>query len=136
MNAMKRSHGTVQDIRERIAEWCAWFDLAPPKLRVRKDSVYMNDELWQWLRNSGTSFDWVFCGDARSMAHIFRQRELETMKFNELLSGFDATEQDLMLEALKAHRSGKITFDEAIAKFQTDIAAYRADRSEMTAMEH
>ena len=31
--------------KARIAQWCEWFDLTQPKLKVRKGKIYLDAEL-------------------------------------------------------------------------------------------
>ena len=59
-------------IKARIAQWCEWFDLTPPKLTVRRGAVYLTDDLHAWLVQAGASFDWILCGDMRIMATTYR----------------------------------------------------------------
>lgn len=60
-------------IRARIVQHCEWFGTPQPKLKIRSGKIYLTDELHDWMRESGASFDWIFCGDAQGMASEFRK---------------------------------------------------------------
>lgn len=62
--------------KARIAQWCEWFDLTPPKLMIRKGKIYLNAELHNWADASDISLDWLFMGDVKGLARAYRaQRE-------------------------------------------------------------
>lgn len=66
-------------VKARTDRFCRWFDVPPPKLKVRKDKVYMTDELFVWCREHGASLDWIVVGDASAMAAMLRFVMLEIM---------------------------------------------------------
>ena len=73
----------------RIAQWCEWFE-APPKLEYGdepdEDEIELTDESFQWMNESGASFDWIFLGDANGMAHAFKKRWDAARPFIDILS--------------------------------------------------
>ena len=60
--------------KARIAQWCAWYDLTPPKLMIRKGKICLNAELHNWADNADISLDWLFMGEVKVMANAYRAR--------------------------------------------------------------
>ena len=58
--------------KARIAQWCEWFNLTPPKLRVRKGQIYLSPELINWADASDISLNWLFMGDVKGLASAYR----------------------------------------------------------------
>jgi hypothetical protein len=68
---------TVEGARSRLAQFCARFDVEPPKLRIRAGRVAMTTELLTWFRAEGASLDWILCGDPMGMAATYRKDFLQ-----------------------------------------------------------
>jgi hypothetical protein len=117
-------------VRARMAEFCDWFGEEPIKLKVRAGSVYMTDDLLEWLTDTGASIDWICLGEVRGMASTYRDNygvAREHREFSMAIRKLDPTEQGIFLECMKANASGEMTFEEACADMQTKMAAHRAE---------
>jgi hypothetical protein len=125
-----RTLGGLHSLEHRISAWCEWFGLDELKLkRNRKGQVLLNDDLVAWLYASGTSFDWIVVGDARGMAAAFRKSERDLRQFEDVLKRFDDTEQQLLLDALKASQEDGIPMEEALEDWTKAVEAHRAGKA-------
>ncbi|MFN3824100.1 MAG: hypothetical protein ACK4RN_08990 [Pseudorhodobacter sp.] len=123
-------------IRARIAEHCEWFDLTPPKLKVRKGSVYLTDELHDWMQESGASFDWMVCGEVKAMAAAYRISVSDQRRMIEATKGYDKTEREMLIVALRAVADNRMSVDDAMGAFREvfeERRAQMADKAEAEA---
>ena len=112
--------------KARIAQWCEWFALQPPKLKVRKGQIYLTPELTTWADAADISLDWLFMGDVRVMASAYRrEREAERQSLA-LVRSFDAPEQRMLAAALKSVADGLVTNEDASAAFTAAVQERRA----------
>lgn len=63
-------------IMARIAQFCDWFEIVPPKLTIRHGKIILTEQLLTWCRDSGASLDWIFAGEVRGMAQGWRTLHL------------------------------------------------------------
>lgn len=83
---------TPDAIRTRIADFCRWFGLEAPDLKVEHGDIVADEAFWAWMRASGASWDWIVCGDAHGMAARFRDASLQEAQFRALLDQFEPGE--------------------------------------------
>lgn len=112
-------------VRVRIAAFCKHFDNTAPKLRVRKGSVYLTDELLDWFNLSGASMDWILFGDALSMAGAYRGRITTDREFGPIVRGFDDAEQKMMLATLLVIAKNEVTLEDAMGAFKAAVEERR-----------
>jgi hypothetical protein len=119
---------TPDVIKARIAEWCAWFDLEPPHLKIRKGEIYLTDSLAGWLGTSGASYDWILCGDAKCMAVVYREKYAMESRVLNALKGFDDVEVAMLTAALERANTNGVSITDVLAEWQTAVDAHRAAR--------
>lgn len=117
----------AEAVKARIAQFCGWFDVEPPKLRIRKGEVYLTDEFIAWFRATGASIDWIVLGDVRPMAATVRKQHLEDEKILAPFRQLDEEEQKRFLVFVEEIRDGR-PFDEARADMDAWIAEHRAKK--------
>lgn len=111
--------------KDRIRQWCEWFDLPMPKVRSRKGSVYLTDELYSWMIEAGANFDWIFCGKMNGMAESYRKSALGQRSFLRATRHLDENESRILQVCMKSTANGTATVDDAIAAMTLAIAEYR-----------
>lgn len=115
---------------ERITQWCEWFDLEMPALRKSNGGILLTNELMDWMRMSGASFDWIFSGDAKGMAIAYREKHKGQENALKLFSGLDEIEQKILVQALEAGRGVEgEAFQLILDQCKRDIDAYRSEKS-------
>lgn len=114
-------------VKARIAEFCDWFNVEPPRLRVRKGSVYLTRELTDWFTSTGASIDWILLGNMKSMAAAARERNLEDEKILGPFRQLDKEEQAIFLEGMIASQDGR-AMEQALTEVRTRIEAHRAQK--------
>jgi hypothetical protein len=112
---------TPDVIKARIAEWCAWFKLEPPKLKIRKGEMYLTDSLAGWLGTSGASYDWILCGDAKCMAVVYREKYQHEARLQKAVAALDDVEVGLLLDALRGPIAAGVPVEEAMAAFREAV---------------
>ena len=112
--------------RTRLYEVAEWLELDEPPITYEDGSILLDDALLAWCNAGGVSLDWVFCGSAKLMALAYQEKFERERPFYEMVRGFDATEQRFLLEALKAHRAGTASLEDALAVFKEKVEAHRA----------
>lgn len=114
-------------VNARIAQHCEWFGVEPCKIRSQNASVILTDELFDWCHRNGTSFDWIFLGDARSLAAVFKSRCDADREAGELFRNFDAEEQAEMIAAMqKSKSSDQQSFEGIMQDFAAFVRARHA----------
>jgi hypothetical protein len=121
---------TAEVIKARIAQWCEWFDLDAPTLRIWRGQIYMTDSLADWLGTSGASFDWILSGDEKCMAAAYREKYAMESRVLNALKGFDDVEVAMLTAALKRATANDLPMDDVLAEFTTAVAARRAENGE------
>ncbi len=106
--------------RDRIEQFCGWFELDLPKLRYRKDYPVMNDALRDWLDESGASLDWIWAGDAKCMAAAYRRAHQNKKEFQEALVALNF--------AMRLTINHELNFDDALAAFKAAVVERRAEK--------
>lgn len=123
-----RGDGSPDAVRARMAEFCDWFGVEPIKIKVRAGQVYMTNDLIQWFQETGASIDWICFGEAKGMAATFREKYAQPTEEKELLaliSEFSEAEMLILIDGLKAHQDGQISFEEALAQTRQKITEHR-----------
>lgn len=93
---------TPAGVRARIAAFCAAFDVAPCKVRSRKDQVFLTDELHDWITTTGASFDWILLGNPMVMAAKYRKDMLFDRDMKKSLKNLDPEESKMFADSLAA----------------------------------
>ena len=114
---------------DRLALFCGWFDLTPPKVRKRKGGIYLTDDLIAWMDEHGMSTKWLVDGCTKDEAIAYREMWIEDRKMNDLLAEFDSIELGLLTSALEDHRDGRAPFEIARQGWRDAVLAYRAERA-------
>lgn len=114
--------------KDRIRQWCEWFDLPVPKVKTRKDKVYLTDELYAWMNDAGANFDWIFCGDMKGMASSYRKEIKGQRRFMRAVKQLDENESRILQVCMQSTVDGAATIDDAIAAMQVAIAEYRTGK--------
>ena len=102
-------------IKTRLAQFCAWFELTPPRLKVARTGVCRTDELAVWVQSVGISWDWLFLGDAHGMAQAFRRANSPVAEARKLVAAMTDEQLRLSQIAARAYVDGVVTFDDAMA---------------------
>ena len=113
--------------KARIAQWCKWFDVPPPKVKVRKGEILFTPDLQNWADAADICLNWLFMGDARVMGMAYRARRQAERETSIIASGFDADEKRMLIVALKSVADGLVTNEDAIAAFTAAIQERRAE---------
>jgi hypothetical protein len=66
---------------ERIGLVCEWFGLQPPPLEYEDGALLWTDALHDWVMREEVSIDWLFSGDSKVHAAVYRNE----MQFRRLL---------------------------------------------------
>lgn len=111
--------------KERVRQWCDWFDLPMPKVRVRNSSVYLTDELYAWMSDAGASYDWIFCGKMHEMACSYRKAALSERSFMKTVRHLDENESRILEVYMRSTLDGTATVDDAVAAMTQAITEYR-----------
>lgn len=119
-------HVEIEETKARIAQWCSWFDMPPPKVRVRKGELLFTPELQNWMDAADMSLDWAFMGNAKVMGMAYRARRQGERDARIIASAFDPDEKRMLIVALKSVGEGLISNEDAIAAFTTAIQERRA----------
>lgn len=116
---------TADAIKARIAQWCDWFSLDAPKVRTRLGSVYLTDQLANWMDESSASFDWIFCGNPKGMAVVFHQAMEANKQAIPAIQAFDETEKKMMLAALLLIAQNEVTLEDSMGAFKSAVEERR-----------
>ncbi len=118
----------AEAVRARIAQFCDWFEVQPPKLKTRMGKVYLTDELAAWLDDTGASYDWIFLGDAKGMSAAYRNYHIGTRETLKAVQGFDAVEKQALITALRLVVAKQVPIEEALAAFKVAVEEHRASK--------
>lgn len=110
----------------RIAQWCAWFDVAPPAPSWRTGGEAAEGVLLDWSRDAGASLDWIILGDPRGMARLWRDREVGLREFKEAVVPLDAAELKLLRGIAGMILEGLIGPEDAPALAREALRQHRA----------
>lgn len=126
---LKRVMPPMGTMEERIAAFCEWFGVEPPRVEYDEEEgpaggPLLNDDLWNWFMASGASFDWIICGDPRPMAGAYRRDVAQEHRLLNVLAKFDDEEQRLLAEALSQHEDGA-PIEAALEGWRVAVEAHR-----------
>lgn len=122
---------SVRNVSEdvaRIQQWCEWFDLAMPSLKIVKGQVHLTEQLQTWMNEAYASWEWIFRGDAKVMAGHYRKAVEGERAFASDVQAMDPVEQKLMLFAMRSSLDDSLNFDDIMAAFKAAIAEHRAGK--------
>jgi hypothetical protein len=77
-SAMQKDTFSNEGCKERIKQFCEWFDVEPPTITYDPEepgAILMTDEFLDWHVREGVSLDWTIYGGVRGMLSAFRATE-------------------------------------------------------------
>lgn len=126
---------TAAAARVRIAAFCEWFGVEPVRLKVRKDVLYLSDDLVEWSRTHGACLDWIFSGSLKWLAATYRDKHAVPPDVQTILRAFDKldrVEQGIFIEGIEAGTDGRMPLEAALADTRKRIDAYRQSKPQVT----
>lgn len=110
----------------RLAAACDWFNLALPKVRLRRGEFLLTDELLSWAKANGVSLNWICGGGAQEVAEAFRHTWEHEQFWIDLLKRFEPVEQDMLVTAVLAYKRGKMSLEMALEGWAEAVEARRS----------
>ncbi|MBO4169696.1 hypothetical protein [Cereibacter azotoformans] len=115
---------------DRLALFCEWFDLTPPKVRKRLGDIVLTPDFIKWADESGASINWLAEGGTMEEAAAYREKWLEDRKMKDLLANFDSIEFGFLRDAFRDHQEGRVaSLEIAMQGWRDAVLAYRAGRA-------
>lgn len=110
----------------RIAQWCAWFDVAPPDLSWRTGGEAAEGVLLDWSRDAGANLDWIILGDPRGMARLWREHEANLREFKAVVLPLELAELKLLTGIARLILEDLIAPEDAPALAREALRQHRA----------
>ena len=108
----------------RIRQFSAWVAEEPPALEYdEQGEILLSNELFAWISKTGACCNWLFAGDAQSMALAYAETRKSENTFHSVFNSLDERGRGLFLDMLRSIASGKAGVMDAFHQFEQDFNA-------------
>ena len=103
------------ETKARIAQYCDWFAINPPKVRVGPKGILFTDELNAFLDAEGVCLDWLFRGDVRALVVAWRKDAAQKNRVAATVKNLTDRQKRAFVAGLRAYTELGVPFDDAMA---------------------
>lgn len=108
----------------RIRQFAKWSEQEPPALEYdEQGDILLTNGLFAWISETGACCNWLFSGDAQSMALAYAEKRKSENTFHKAYASFDERGRGLFLDMLRNIASGKAGVLDAFKEFEQDLNA-------------
>lgn len=123
--ALQLKFGTLE---ERLAHYCAVFEIERPEIVYEDDSPVLTDHLYAWIIKYDVSFDWLFLGDPKSMICQSVIAQKQARRFQDAIDQLEPEAQKGMTALIKAVVENDLPMGNALELFADAVKDWRAPR--------
>lgn len=124
MNKVSNSNLTPHAVESaaRIHKFGEWSEQEPPALEYdEQGDILLTNELFAWISKTGACCNWLFAGDAKSMALAYAEKRKTENACFDLLHTLDARGRSLFFDMLRSIAVGGADVNAAFKDFEQGL---------------